>query len=140
MRMQRRTANSQPMKEINTTPLIDVMLVLLIMFILVVPALTHKVPIELPPPAPSSDGSETPMVRLDIASTGALYWDGEAVPSGGLTDRLETLVDDPRRPILLVRTDGEARYGRVDELLATIARSGVTRMAFSGHGDFADGF
>ncbi|NNC72316.1 MAG: biopolymer transporter ExbD [Sphingomonadaceae bacterium] len=134
-----RKAAAEPMKEINTTPLIDVMLVLLIMFILVVPAITHKVPIDLPPPTPTV-GPETLTERLDIVASGALYWNGEALPVRALPERLETMVADPARPILLVRTDGGARYGRVDHLLATIARSGVTRMAFSGHGDFADAF
>lgn len=134
-----RKAAAEPMKEINTTPLIDVMLLLLIMFILVVPAITHKVPINLPPPSLAA-GPETPTERLDIAASGALYWNGEALPVRALPEQLESMAADPAGPILLVHTDGEARYGRVDHLLATIARSGVTRMAFSGHGDFADAF
>lgn len=137
MRYQRTAA--RPIGEINTTPLIDVMLVLLIMFIIVIPAITHKVPLQLPPGGPP-DGPPTATERLDMGPTGALYWNGEAIERGALGARLETLLADPAEPLLVVRADGEATYNDVDHMLADVARAGVTRMAFSGNGDFARAF
>ena len=128
-----------PIATINTTPLVDVMLVLLIMFIMIIPVVSHKVPIDLPggPPPP---GVPPPIHRLDIDAAGALRWDGAAIPPASLPARLRAFAADPARPVLHLDTDGEARYERVDQVLAQIRRAGVTRMGFVNNHLFARAF
>jgi biopolymer transport protein ExbD len=118
-----------PIVAINTTPLVDVMLVLLIMFIIIIPAATHKVPLDLPAPAPRA-AVPPPVHQLGIAAGGALSWDGAALPAAALRGRLTALVADPARPELHLNADSEARYEQVDQILAQIQGAGVTRLGF----------
>jgi biopolymer transport protein ExbD len=131
--------NAEPMREINTTPFIDVLLVLLVMFLLALPVMNHKVPLELPV-GPAGAGDPPPTHSLAIAPSGALRWDGEAVSRSGLVDRLEQMAVDPGLPRLEIAASPEARYEDVDEILADISRAEVTRLGFVGNSAFADGF
>ncbi|MCA1748465.1 MAG: ExbD/TolR family protein [Parasphingopyxis sp.] len=128
-----------PMGSINMTPLIDVLLVLLVMFLLALPVMTHKVSIDLPA-GPPVEGPPPPAHRLSITQSGAILWDGEAVPDGELRPRLRALAADPGNPLLEIAADGAARYERVDQLLAEVNRSGVTRIGFVGHRAFSESF
>ena len=128
-------AAAEPFPTINTTPLIDLMLVLLVMFIISIPIATHKVPLELPPPIP---GEPAPAHRLDLDAAGRLYWDGRPITDAALAPLLVRLAADPAAPELHIAADGETRYERVDETLAVIARAGVTRMGFVGNERFAN--
>lgn len=119
-----------PIATINTTPLVDVMLVLIIMFILIIPVASHKVDLDLPGPPPPVPGPPPPSHRLDIAANGALLWDGASLPAAALPGRLAALAADPDDPVLQLNADGEARYERVDQILAQIRGAGVTRMGF----------
>ena len=128
--------DAQPIAEINTTPLVDVMLVLLIMFILVIPVTSHKVPVDLPqagptPPAPP------PAHRLDLDAAGRLYWDGQAIAAAELTPRLAALAADPAQPVLHMNAHDETRYERFDETLAEVRRAGIARLGFVGQQRFA---
>lgn len=118
--------------DLNMTPLIDVLLVLIVMFILLVPVVTNEVPIDLP-----AGPSETlPQVthRLTIAQGGAVALDGVAVSDAGLGGRLAALSAD-ERATLVMRTDPEARYERFVQVLAVVKRAGVTRLGFEGLGE-----
>ena len=128
-----------PIATINTTPLIDMMLVILIMLIVTIPMTTHKVPLDLPPPDPGRT-PPPPSHRLAIDSAGALSWDGRPLAGAALPGLLAALAADPARPALLLDADGEARYERVDELLAAIRRAGVTRLGFVNNQRFAGQF
>jgi biopolymer transport protein ExbD len=129
--MRRFTASPQPepFSAINTTPLIDVMLVLLIMMIITIPAATHKLPVELPQgrPGPVLD---TPH-RLDIAANGALAWDGRAIADAELPALLASIV--ATGGVLHFKADEAARYERFAKVLATVKRAGVTRLGFVGN-------
>jgi biopolymer transport protein ExbD len=129
--MRRFTASPQPelISTINTTPLIDVMLVLLIMMIIAIPASTHKLPVELPngPPGQTTD---TPH-RLDIAANGALAWDGRAIADAELPALLASIV--ATGGVLHFKADEAARYERFAKVLATVKRAGVTRLGFVGN-------
>lgn len=125
----------QPAPEMNTTPLIDLMLVLLVMFIVSVPVATHKVPLELPGGPPVE--RESVAHRLAFDAAGALFWDGQAVSDADLRARLVRMAADPADPELHIAADGETPYGRVDEVLATVARAGISRMGFVGNERFA---
>ncbi|MGP1283351.1 MAG: ExbD/TolR family protein [Parasphingopyxis sp.] len=130
---------AEPMREMNTTPLIDVMLVLLIMFLIALPVLTHKVPLNLPLPGPA-EGAPPPDHTLAIAPSGALSWDGQTLPAAALPGRLEAMAADPARPRLVIDASSEARYERVDEVLAAVNRAGVTQVGFADNARFARAF
>lgn len=130
---------AEPMREMNTTPLIDVMLVLLIMFLIALPVLTHKVPVSLQPPG-HTDGSPPPVHALAIEPSGVLRWDGELLPASVLPERLEAIASDPARPNLVIDAAAEARYEQVDEVLAAVNRAGVTQVGFADNARFARAF
>lgn len=125
-----------PIAAINTTPLIDMMLVLLIMFIVAIPLGTHQVPLDLPPPVPGPT-DDRPVHRLDIDAAGRTLWDGRAVAPDELRARLAALAADPARPALHLDADGAARYELVDQILADVQRAGVTRLGFIDNARFA---
>jgi len=126
----------QPMSALNITPLIDVMLVLLVMMILTIPAMTHKIPIELP--QPGKGPTQHPVIhQLDLAANGALRLDGATVEPAALPGRLTVLKADPQAE-LHVNTDPRARYDRFDQTLATIKRAGITRLGFVGNERYTD--
>ena len=119
--------DTSPIATINTTPMIDMMLVLLILFIVAIPIRTHWVPLDLPqagPPRPDL----RPVHRLDVDAGGRTRWDGVAVDDIALRRALAGFSRDPARPDLHLNADGEARYERVDQILADIRRAGVTRL------------
>lgn len=125
-----------PIAAINTTPLIDMMLVILIMVIVAIPLGNHKIPLDLPVPGPGAP--PPPMHVLAIAPTGALAWDGDPLAANDLGARLAAFRADPLRPVLQLDAAGEARYERVDEVLGEIARAGITRLGFVGNQRFAE--
>ena len=125
----------EPKAEINTTPLIDVMLVLLIMFIITVPQATHKVPVNLPVPGAAQE--EAPPHRLDLDAAGRTYWDGEPIGRAALRSRLASAAVDPGRPAVHINSHAETRYERFDETLADVSQAGITRLGFVGTERFA---
>lgn len=116
-----------PAPELNTTPLIDIMLVLLIMFIVTIPVSTHKVPLDLPGDG-SSLASRDPVVhRLELNASGDLSWDGATIADAELPPRLAAIKADPAAE-LHMRTDGAAPYARFDAILATVQKAGIERL------------
>ena len=127
---------AEPISTINTTPLIDLMLVLLIMFILSVPVATHSVPLDLPSNGPPPQ--EQPIVhRLSLDASGRLDWNGRAVADPQLPRLLAQMMAQTNDPELQINVDPETRYERVDIVLATIRRAGVTRLGFVGNERFS---
>jgi biopolymer transport protein ExbD len=122
--------DARPIGELNITPLIDVMLVLLVMFILAVPAITHEVPVDLPQPSPVPP-SERVEHRLQLAPNGAVRLDGAALAGPALAARLRAVAADPASA-LVFDADRRARYEAADALLAEVRRAGVTRLGFAG--------
>lgn len=128
---------SEPFSEINITPMIDVMLVLMVMIIMSIPTMTHKLPIDLPQPGKGQPDT-TPPHRLEIASSGTLAWDGAVIGDAELRPRLTALVQAGGRPVLHMRTDPAARYERFDQVLAIVKRSGIERLGFIGDGPLTE--
>lgn len=126
-----------PIAAINTTPLIDMMLVLLIMFIMAIPLSTHKVPLDLPPPAPGPV-DQRPVHRLDVDAAGRAIWDGQPVTDTGLRRRLAAAAADPAMPSLHFNPHAEARYERVDRILADVRRAGIDRLGLVDNQRFAN--
>ena len=125
-----------PMSELNTTPLIDVMLVLLVMFIITVPISTHKVPLDLPQ-GPVVERPEPVVYRLELDRVGKLYLNGSPIADAELRGRLERIAAEPASEMHL-RADGETPYDRFDRVLAAVKRAGVTRLGMVGNERFAE--
>ena len=125
-------AAGEPFSTINTTPMIDVMLVLLIIMILSLPAPTHKVAVDLPNDK-GLNSAPPPVHRLSIAATGAYAWDGAPVSSPQLAARLAVFKADPAGPVLHLQTDPEAPYERFDETMVLVKKAGIEKVGFVGN-------
>jgi len=132
-----RIPDPQPMVEMNTTPLIDVMLVLLIMFIITIPMQTHAVKLDLPTcsncPAPRAVSNE-----IAITQAGAILWNGVALPESGISYELAATQRMRSVPELHLRPDAAARYEVVDRVLALIKRERVQKVGFVGNEAYAN--
>ncbi|BAK66121.1 MULTISPECIES: ExbD/TolR family protein [Sphingobium] len=126
--------DGEPMMEMNTTPLIDVMLVLLIMFIITIPIQTHAVKIDLPQNADAPQNAIDPVKnRLTIDPAGVIYWNGSPIDRVLLRQYLEQTAAMAPEPELQFEPDQSARYVVVDEVLAAIKRAKVTKLGFVGN-------
>jgi biopolymer transport protein ExbD len=127
--------DGQPMMDINTTPLIDVMLVLLIMFIITIPIQTHAVKVDLPVNDPNAKAPLVDPVKnqLSIDPAGTVAWNGVPVDLVTLQQYLEQSVAMNPEPELHFQPDPQAKYERVDQVLAVIKRSNVTKLGFIGN-------
>jgi biopolymer transport protein ExbD len=126
-----------PMIEMNTTPLIDVLLVLLVMFIITIPIQSHAVKLDLPQPCASCPGPQPIKNEIGIDQSGQIRWNGAAV-----SDReLRFVIAESQRlaplPELHLRPAPDARYERVDQVLAIIRRENVRRFGFVGNEAYA---
>ncbi len=128
-------SETEPLMDINTTPLIDVMLVLLIMFIITVPIGTHKVPLDLPQGVPPQ--SEPVVHRLELDAAGRISLDGRPLPDAELPQRLATIGAEPGS-VLQLRAEGKTPYERFDQVLAAIKRAGIDRLGMVGNERFVE--
>lgn len=133
--------DGEPMMEMNTTPLIDVMLVLLIMFIITIPVQTHAVKVDLPQNAPSTPQQIDPEKNtLTIDPAGTTYWNGTPIDPVTLRQYLERTVAMAPQPELHFRPDPQARYEVVDNVLAVIKRANVSKLGFVGNEQYRNDF
>ncbi|MDQ3144441.1 MAG: biopolymer transporter ExbD [Pseudomonadota bacterium] len=134
-----RYAEPTPMLEMNMTPLIDVLLVLIIMFIITVPMQTHAVKIDLPsgPPRIVPDPVKN---RIVVTQGGAILWNGEPVSKPELGALLVTTQRMAPVPELHLQPEAGARYALVDELLAITKRAEVEKMGFVGNDAYRTAF
>jgi biopolymer transport protein ExbD len=136
-------SETEPMMEINTTPLIDVMLVLLIMFIITIPLQTHAVKLDLPVDDPTNrDPPPIDPVKNKIVITpeGAVLWNGETVDLVRLRQYLDLTQTMNPVPELHMQPDANARYEVVDEVLAVTKRANVEKMGFVGNEAYMSAF
>src|SRR3546814_10851666 len=115
--------DDEPMMEVNMTPLIDVMLVLLIMFIITIPVQTHAVKIDLPVPNEDASNVDPEKNKLMISAAGVISWNGSPIDLAQLAQYLEQTKALPVEPELQVQPDPFARYFIVDNVMAVIKRS-----------------
>ncbi|RIA43600.1 outer membrane transport energization protein ExbD [Hephaestia caeni] len=127
--------DGEPMMEMNTTPLIDVMLVLLIMFIITIPVQTHAVKVDLPQNDPNAQQNpiEPDKNKISIDPAGVVAWNGAPVDDVTLRQYLDQTTTMNPEPELHFQPDRNARYAKVDAVLAIIKRSGVTKLGFIGN-------
>jgi biopolymer transport protein ExbD len=127
------------LNEINTTPLIDVMLVLLIMLIITIPIQTHAVKLDMPVGNPPPPATPPVVVTLDIDFDGALYWNGEILRDRAtLEARLRQIAQTPNQPELHLRPNKLAPYKHFAAVMASAQRLGVTKIGVIGQEQFAD--
>jgi biopolymer transport protein ExbD len=131
--------DGEPMMEMNTTPLIDVMLVLLIMFIITIPIQTHAVKIDLPQNTPPTDSMIDPVKnKVAIDPAGVITWNGSPIDLLTLRQYLQQSLRLPVEPELQFQPNAQTRYVSVDEVLAEIKRAGVTKLGFVGNEQYGN--
>ena len=122
--------DSAPMAEINMVPLIDVMLVLLVIFIVTAPLLTHSVKIDLPKAASTPNLTKPDNIQLGIRASGEIYWNGEPVDRESLHTRLAAASRNDPQPELHIRADRTTEYQKVAEVMSAAAKNGLTKIGF----------
>ena len=132
-------SEDEPMMDINTTPLIDVMLVLLIMFIITIPIQTHAVKLDMPQDQPNQQPPPIDPVKNKVVITqpGQVLWNGGAVDLITLRQYLDLSQQMNPIPELHLQPDPNARYELVDEVLAVTKRAKVEKMGFVGNEAYA---
>jgi biopolymer transport protein ExbD len=126
--------SGEPMMEINTTPLIDVMLVLLIMFIITIPIQTHAVKLDLPQNTNTPPPPILPQKNIVVVTAqGQVLWNGQPVSMQQLRQYLDTTQQMNPVPELHLQPEATARYELVDEVLAVTKRAHVQKMGFVGN-------
>ena len=142
MAMSGGTEDGEPMMEMNTTPLIDVMLVLLIMFIITLPIPTHAVKVDLPQNDPTQQQQlvEPDKNKISIDAAGVVSWNGTPVDDLTLRQFLDQTTQLDPEPELHFQPDANARYEVVDRILAVVKRSGVSKLGFIGNEQYRGDF
>lgn len=123
-------SHTAPMSEINTTPLVDVMLVLLVIFIITAPLLTHAVKIDLPQASSQPLPERPEVISLSIDATGKMYWNDAPLVQGELELKLAQIANKTPQPELNVRADKETRYQILAEVMADAQNAGITKLGF----------
>jgi biopolymer transport protein ExbD len=128
-------AEGEPMMDINTTPLIDVMLVLLIMFIITIPIQSHAVKLDLPvqQPNPPPQVIEPQKNKVVVTAQGQVLWNGSPITLQQLRQYIDVTQQMNPIPELHLQPDATARYELVDEVLAVTKRAHVQKMGFVGN-------
>ena len=121
-------SHTQPMAEINTTPLVDVMLVLLVIFIITAPLFQQAVPIDLPRVSSTKLDDKPQTIQIAIDAAGALFLNG--APADWPTVDAEFAAATPGNPELHLRADRNTRYEKIAEVMAAAQRAGIVKVAF----------
>ena len=128
---------AQPLVDINTTPLVDVLLVLLVMLIITIPVQLHSVNIEMPGASAPPPPSQPEIVRIDVAPGGRYLWNGEVLADReALEARLRAASQQPEQPEIHLRPDRAARYDSVAAALASAQRLGLVKLGLVGSEQF----
>lgn len=122
--------HSGPMAEINVTPMVDVMLVLLVIFILSAPLFTHSLQLDLPT-AKSSPAPEKPQtVSIAIDAAGKLYWQDQQVSLAEMTSRMNTAATKQPQPEIQLRADKATRYEVIADVMSAAQSNGLSKLGF----------
>src|SRR5271165_6600118 len=127
------------MIDINTTPLIDVMLVLLVMLIITLPIQLHAINLNMPVGNPPPPLVLPQIVKIDIDSNGTTYWDGEVVPDrAALEDKIRAAAAQTPQPEVHLRPDKASRYAVAAGVMASAQRLGLTKIGIVGSEQFVE--
>ncbi|MFB3080770.1 MAG: ExbD/TolR family protein [Nitrosomonadaceae bacterium] len=124
------SGRQRPMAEINVVPMVDVMLVLLVIFIITAPLLTHSVKVDLPKASSSPNITKPEHIELGIRDDASLYWNGEPVALIQLTSRFSKKIKQDPKTELHIRADRHVLYQRVAQVMSIAAKSGLIRIGF----------
>jgi biopolymer transport protein ExbD len=119
-----------PLSEINVVPLVDVMLVLLVIFIITAPLLTHSVKVDLPKASSNPNITQPEHIEFALQEDASLYWNGESVTMDQLAPRFEAATKQDPNIELHIRADRHVHYGQVAEVMSIAAKAGLLRIGF----------
>jgi biopolymer transport protein ExbD len=125
-----RRHHDEPMAAMNVVPLVDVMLVLLVIFIVTAPLLTHAVKIDLPKASSNVNITKPEHIEFGIRESGELFWSGEAVTLEMLPQRFASEAAKQPQPEVHIRADRHVHYEKVAQVMALAARAGLVRIGF----------
>ncbi len=135
-RRRRSVIRDEPVADINTTPLIDVMLVLLVMIIITIPVQLHAVNLHLPTGNPPPAPRPPEVVQIDIAPGPALAWNGTPVTQADLRARLAAAAARPDPPEIHVRPDQAAKYDAFAAVMVAVDQAGLAKVGVAGSEQF----
>ncbi|WP_353157378.1 biopolymer transporter ExbD [Herminiimonas fonticola] len=119
-----------PMADINVTPMVDVMLVLLVIFIITAPLFTHAIKLDLPSAQSAPAPTEPTTISLSINGEGAIFWNNDAVTQNELTNRFSIAAKQQPQPQLQLRADKGTRYEVIAQVMAAAQGNGLTKLGF----------
>ena len=132
----RHGSDAEVMMDINTTPLIDVMLVLLVMLIITIPIQLHAVNLEMPVGVPPSDLVKPEKVQIDIDEKSIVYWQGLPVTAQELEQKMALVSQMPLQPEIHLRPNKDCQYAVFANVLSTSKRQGLSKLAVIGSEQF----
>ena len=135
MKYRSHSDESEVMMEINTTPLIDVMLVLLVMLIITIPIQLHAVNLDMPVGAPPNT-APPPELQIDIDAKSTVYWQGVPVAAEELEAKLTALAQQPVQPVIKIRPNKDSQYAVFANVLSSTRRKGLNKVAVIGSEQF----
>jgi len=121
---------NQPMSEINVTPLVDVMLVLVIIFLITAPLLTHGIKIDLPKAASTANPEKPETVTLSLDAKGKVFWNDQPVADDQLAAKMAEAAAKQPQPELHLRADHNTRYQKLAEIMSAARNAGLTKLGF----------
>jgi biopolymer transport protein TolR len=119
----------RPMAEINVTPMVDVMLVLLIVFMVAAPLLTAGVPVDLPKSQAAALNDDKPPLVISVNGQGQIYIQETPIDEGALKAKLQAVTDNNPDAVIYVRGDQSINYGKVMEIMGLISSAGFTKVS-----------
>ena len=125
--------NAAPMADINMTPLIDVMLVLLVIFIITAPLFTHAIRLDLPQVNAAPDRQTAQTITLSIDAAGRIYWNGTVVSASEMRARLTAAAHEPAPPELQLRAERSTHYDVIASVMGAAQDAGLTKIGFVTH-------
>lgn len=135
-RLARKTQDPEVMMDVNTTPLIDVMLVLLVMLIITIPIQLHAVNLEMPVGTPPTDQPKPEKVRIDIDAQSVVYWQGLPISGAELEQRMTELAAMTPQPEVHLRPNKDCQYAVFANVLSSSKRKGLSKIAVIGSEQF----
>ncbi|RJF97847.1 ExbD/TolR family protein [Noviherbaspirillum saxi] len=119
-----------PMADINVTPMVDVMLVLLVIFIISAPLFTHAIKLDLPNAQSAASPEKPETISLSINGEGTIFWNNDPIEQQELGNRLAVAAKKQPQPDLQLRADKSTRYEIIAQVMATAQNNGMTKMGF----------
>jgi biopolymer transport protein ExbD len=122
--------DDEPIAAINTTPLVDVMLVLLIIFLITIPVVTASIPVALPQERIEARATKPENVVVSVDAGGSIHWHDQRVDADALVERLKQVSAQRPQPEVQIRGDRAARYEGIGRVLAACQRAGIAKVSF----------